>query len=205
MRQLRIITFNPKTEAEWGAHAPRVPFSAPSRKTLSALKNSRRSGQSHAQGAGREARPAAPEGGRAPQLLFSGLTRIGGVLIWRVGPRCNPTRLAARVVPPLKLEHSPRMTRIDANLNRAEQAGRNQRCASECRGFVANCTGRARHSARAVAANLMVSSVSEVSLYNSMVAYELNTPLCQWTGGVAGPPKNRQQPQGATQTGETGN
>ena len=68
--KLRFDFLSPKTEMEWGAHAPRVPFSAPSRKTLSALKSSGGSERSRAQGAGREARPAAPVGGCAPHSCF---------------------------------------------------------------------------------------------------------------------------------------
>lgn len=62
---------NPKTEVEWGAHAPRVQFSAPSRKTMSAPTIARRSKFVERKSAGHEARPATPEGGCAPQFRYS--------------------------------------------------------------------------------------------------------------------------------------
>jgi hypothetical protein len=65
--------------------------SAPSRKTLNAWKSSAGDGQSVHKTAGREARPATPEAGRAPQLL----EMVG---MW-VGLRCCAASDDQQVVP----------------------------------------------------------------------------------------------------------
>ena len=62
----RILPRIPKLE--WGAHAPRVRFSAPSRKTVDGPGSSECSRPPRAQNAGREARPTTPGAGVLPNF-----------------------------------------------------------------------------------------------------------------------------------------
>jgi hypothetical protein len=75
-------SLNPeKPVFRWGAHAPRVPFSTPSWKTLSAQDCFQLSAKDARQKTGREARPATPGAGCAPpKISVSGLNRNFGLI-----------------------------------------------------------------------------------------------------------------------------
>ena len=72
---ISVSGFNPNSEVEWGAHAPRVPFSAPSRKTSNARKSPERFGRVRAQRGWTRGTSSHTRGRVCSQFRSSGLTQ----------------------------------------------------------------------------------------------------------------------------------